>query len=58
MTAPADEVDRLRAREQELLAQIAQLTNENHELRVAADASRNFKASHAAGYIDLDLDHI
>ncbi|QLJ01480.1 hypothetical protein HZZ00_10910 [Streptomyces sp. NEAU-sy36] len=58
MTAPADELARLRAREQELLDQIAQLTNENHELRLAANASRNFKASHAAGYIDLDLDRI
>ncbi|MEU5496114.1 hypothetical protein [Streptomyces griseofuscus] len=58
MTALADELARLRAREQELLDQIARLTNENHELRVAADASRNFRASHAAGYIDLDLDHI
>jgi DNA-binding CsgD family transcriptional regulator len=50
------ELQRLIRREKELLAEVERLTKANAELAAAADASRNFKASHAAGYIDLDLD--
>ena len=58
MTTPAvdigAELSRLRSREQELLAEIRRLTAENHELAKAAETSRNFAATRAAGYIELD----
>lgn len=61
MTAPAvdptAELARLRRREQELLAEIKQLTVANRELAEAAETSRSFRASVDAGYVDLDLDN-
>lgn len=54
---PAAEVERLRRRERELLAEIRKLTAENTELAAAAETSRNFKATADAGHTNLDLDN-
>ncbi|MYR83842.1 hypothetical protein GTY41_02485 [Streptomyces sp. SID685] len=51
-------IGRLQTRVAELEAELKAQERINFELRAAADASRNFKASRAAGYIDLDLDRI
>lgn len=60
MTATDDEIraenHRLRARVTELEAEVAAQQRLNFELQAAADSSRNFKASLAAGYVDLNLD--
>lgn len=47
---------RLQQRVDELEAELAAKEQLNFELQAAAESSRNFRASVAAGYVDLDLD--
>ena len=56
-TAELAELQRLQRREKELEEEVARLTAENRELALAAETSRNFRASLDARHITLDLDN-
>lgn len=59
---PADDdtravIGRLQARVTELEEQLVALERTNFELQAAAETSRNFRATLAAGHIDLTIDN-
>ncbi|MEU6552047.1 hypothetical protein ABZ915_17450 [Streptomyces sp. NPDC046915] len=60
MTAsdPQDVIGRLQQRITYLEAQLVAEQRRNFELQAATETSRNFRASHAAGHVDLDLDSV
>lgn len=51
-------IGRLQARIAELEQELIAMERANFELKAAAETSRNFRASHTAGHVDLDLDSV